>query len=83
MLNEALINAVIRGDIVLRQLVRGECSLSGEWAYLDGFRTSEVQPAPREEVVRHSLRRRLLVTEGEDGWRMRVPLMRRWLMARG
>jgi hypothetical protein len=83
LLDEALTSAVTRGDIVLRQLVRGECSLPGEWAYLEGFRASEVQPAPDEEEVRRSLRRRLLVTEDSDGWRMRVPLMRRWLVARG
>jgi hypothetical protein len=83
LLDGALVSAVTRGDIVLRQLVRGECLLPGEWDYLEGFRTNEVQPAPADEAVRRSLRRRLLVTESGDGWRMRVPLMRRWLVARG
>jgi hypothetical protein len=83
LLDEALTSAVTRGDIVLRQLVRGECSLPGEWAYLEGFRASEAQSAPDEEAVRRSLRRRMLIAESEDGWRMRVPLMRRWLIARG
>ena len=83
LLEEALVKAVVRGDVVLRQLVRNECGVEGEWAYLEGFREAEVQPVPTDEAVRRSLRRRLLVEEADGGWRMRVPLMRRWLIARG
>jgi hypothetical protein len=83
LLEEALAKAVVRGDVVLRQLVRNECGVEGEWAYLEGFRAAEVQPVPADEAVRRSLRRRLLVEDAEGGWRMRVPLMRRWLIARG
>ena len=83
LLDEALAKTVVRGDVVLRQLVRNECGVEGEWAYLEGFREAEVQRVPTDEPVRRSLRRRLLVEEADGGWRMRVPLMRRWLIARG
>jgi hypothetical protein len=83
LLDEAIAKAVVRGDAVLRQLVRNECRLEGEWAYLKGFRSNELQPPPAEEAVHQSLRRRLMVVEEAGQWRMRVPLMRRWLIERG
>jgi hypothetical protein len=84
LLEEALRKAVGRGDVVLRQLLQRECSLEGEWAYIEGFRVAEVQAEPADGAVRRSLRRRLMVTEAEGGgWRLRVPLMRRWLIERG
>ena len=46
-------------------------------------RTRSTQPAPADEVVARSLRRRLLVVEDDGGWRLRVPLMERWLRQRG
>ena len=68
------------GNNVLSQLVRGECGLPGEWDYLTGFKRSEVQPPPDDPSIARSLRRRLLVTVEGNEWRMRVPLMRRWLI---
>jgi hypothetical protein len=60
-----------------------ESTSPGEWEYLTGFRTRETQPASNDEVVYTSLRRRLLV-EGDNGiWRLRVPLMARWLRQPG
>ena len=79
----ALGEAIVRGDIVLYQLVRGECRLPGEWEYLSAFRQHEVQPPPKDEDVARSLRRRLLVAIDGDQWRLRVPLMRRWIRERG
>jgi hypothetical protein len=79
----ALDEAIVRGHIVLYQLVRGECRLPGEWEYLSAFRQHEVQPPPKDEDVARSLRRRLLVVVDGDQWRLRVPLMRRWIRERG
>ena len=38
---------------------------------------------PLDEAIHRSLRRRLMVTEDNGLWRMRVPLMQRWLRQRG
>jgi hypothetical protein len=83
LLEEAIGKAVVRGDAVLRQLVENESRLDGEWDYLKGFRAREVQAPPSDEAVYRSLRRRLMVANEGDQWRMRVPLMRRWLIERG
>jgi hypothetical protein len=81
----ALDESIVRGHNVLYELLRRESQLSGEWEYLSAFRKQETQPPPEEETIARSLRRRLLVAEeGEGGhWRLRVPLMRRWLIKRG
>jgi len=75
--------AVESGDIVLRQLLERECRLDGEWPYLSAFRTGETQPPPSDPAIARALRRRLLVVEDGDRWRLRVPLMRHWLRERG
>ena len=77
---------VISGQNVLYQLMRGECTLPGEWDYLSAFRNSEHQAPPVEEPIRQSLLRRQLVLRatGEDAqWTLKVPLLRRWLRMRG
>lgn len=55
----------------------------GEWTYLCGFRTRDTQPPPSDEAAYQALRRRLLVAEDQGQWRLRVPLMQRWLRERG
>ena len=88
-LNAALLEraeeqAIVRGHNVLYQLLHGESTLPGEWEYLEGFRASAIQPPPTDPAVYRSLRRRLLVEEAVgDAWRLRLPLMARWLRARG
>jgi hypothetical protein len=82
-LDEAIATAIASGDAVLRQLVYSENQLAGEWEYVKGFRTHDFQEPPADEAVYQSLRRRLMVTEEEGRWRMRVPLMQRWLRERG
>ena len=82
LLNEACAGAIDSGDAVLRQLVERECATPAEWEYLLAFRTSEMQPPPADEQIRRALRRRLLVVEENGLWRLRVPLMRRWLVDR-
>ena len=79
----ALNKAIVSGHNVLYQLLRGESVLPGEWEYLAAFRKRETQPPPDDEKIYTSLRRRLLVEEENGAWRLRVPLMARWLKARG
>lgn len=74
--------AVVAGDTVLRQLVQRECAVPNEWEYLLHFRKCEAQAPPADEGVFSSLRRRLLVVVDKGMWRLRVPLMRRWLIER-
>lgn len=79
----ALNKAIVSGHNVLYQLLRGECTLPGEWEYLSAFRSRETQPLPGDEAIYVSLRRRLLMEEVNGEWRLRVPLMGRWLKQRG
>ena len=83
LMERALDETSVGGQNVLNQLMRGECSVSGEWEYLSAFRRVEEQNAPRVEAIRESLLRRQLVLATGDGWRLRVPLMARWLRLRG
>ena len=83
LLERALDTAIVRGDTVFSQLLRGESTLAGEWEYIAGFRTQKTQPPPSDEAVYTSLRRRLLVENENGAWRLRVPLMARWLRKRG
>ena len=83
LLEQALDLAVVRGHIVLYELLRGESRLPGEWEYLSAFRARQTQPLPADEAVSSSLRRRLLVAEVDGQCRLRVPLMSRWLSLRG
>lgn len=79
----SLNKAIVSGHNVLYQLMRGESTLPGEWEYLSAFRKRELQPPPEDEGIYASLRRRLLVAEETGEWRLRVPLMARWLRERG
>ncbi len=82
MFERALDRAIVRGDLVLRQLLESECRTPGEWDYLCGFRRRDSQPAPSSDGIYRSLRRRRLVSEEGGMWRLRVPLMQRWLRER-
>ena len=83
LLEQAIAKAVVAGDAVLRQLMQPEDAMPGEWAYLRSFRTCDVRPPPDDEAVYQALRRRLLVAMEGGQWRLRVPLMQRWLRERG
>ena len=83
LLEQAIAKAIVAGDTVLRQLMQPEDAAPGEWDYLRSFRTRNAQPPPEDEAVYQALRRRLLVTEEQNQWRLRVPLMQRWLRERG
>ena len=82
LMDRALDKAIVRGDAVLRLLMQTESQLPGEWEYLLGFRRRDTQPPPEDEAIYTSLRRRLLVQEDGDQWKLRVPLMLRWLRQR-
>jgi hypothetical protein len=81
----ALDEAIIRGHNVLYELMHRESFLPGEWEYLSAFREQAAQAAPEDDAINRSLRRRMLVVEETTGGplRLRVPLMRRWLVKRG
>ena len=81
--DRALDKAIVSGHNVLHQLMQGESQLPGEWEYLSAFRRHSTQPPPDDENIYRLLRRRLLVTEEGNEWRLRVPLMERWLKKRG
>jgi len=83
LMETALDEASSSGQNALFQLMHGECTLAGEWEYLSGFREAEEQNAPQDEAVRRSLLRRQLIRESGGRWRLRVPLMGRWLRLRG
>ena len=83
LLEEAIAKAVVAGDTVLRQLMQPEDATPREWDYLRGFRARDTQLPPDDEPVYQALRRRLLVIEDHGEWRLRVPLMQRWLRERG
>ena len=83
LMETALNEAAISGQLVLFQLMHGESRLPGEWEYLSGFRQAEEQDPPEDEAVRRSLLRRKLIDESGGSWRLRVPLMARWLRLRG
>jgi hypothetical protein len=71
--------AVSAGDSTLSHIMWRESTLEGEWDYLLRFRNTDAQPPPVDDSIARSLRHRLLVAEDSNGWRLRVPLMRRWL----
>jgi hypothetical protein len=79
----ALDKSIVRGQNVLYELMHRECTLPGEWDYLLNFRKMETQAPPQDEQIAFSLRRRKLIEESNGEWRLRVPLMARWLKLRG
>ena len=84
LLEQAFVRVVERATTTLMELIEFESLLQGEFAYLQGFRQSETQPPPTDPAVARSLRRRMLLADADGGqYRLRVPLMRRWLIANG
>lgn len=83
LLKNAPDKAIVAGDTVVRQLMPPEDATPAEWAYTRAFRARDTQPPPDNEAVYRALRRRLLVMEDQGQWRLRVPLMQRWLRERG
>jgi hypothetical protein len=83
LMEKALDESVVRGHAVLYELMHRESQLAGEWEYLSGFKEQETQAAPEDAAVRRSLLRREVAMEEGRVWRLRVPLMGRWLRRRG
>ncbi len=83
LMQRALDKAIVRGHNVLYELLRRESTLPGEWEYLERFKRVDMQPLPDDEAVARSLRRRELMAIANGEWRLRVPLMERWLRVRG
>ncbi len=82
LLERAFDRAVDHGTTVFRLLLEDE-STPADWQYLRGFRRHEEQPPPADETVERSLRRRELIAEEGERWRLRVPLMARWMRING
>ena len=78
-----LYGQIVRGHNVLYELLIRECTVDAERDCVQAFRRHETQVPPDDQAVYRSLRRRLLVTEAGGQWRLRVPLMARWLRERG
>lgn len=78
----AAAKSVVLGDTVLRQLVHGETQSEYEKTYIAGFRTKDTQPTPTDEATIQSLRHRQIITEENNEWRLKVPLMQQWLRTR-
>jgi hypothetical protein len=83
LLEKALDEAIVRGHTVMYELMHRESELPGEWQYLSGFRERETQPAPDDVAAQRSLLRREVAIDDGAAWRLRVPLMGRWLRRRG
>ena len=79
----AIGKSITRGHNVLYELMCRESTLPGEWEYLSAFRRTETQSPPDDENVAASIRPRLLIEEDNGRWRLRVPLMARWLRLKG
>jgi hypothetical protein len=76
--------AVAEGAPVFRELLLGtqENRSDAEQDYVAAFAHVEAQAAPTDRDVRAHLLRREIIARGDDGlWRLRVPLMRRWMDA--
>ena len=82
-LEEVAKRAIVSGDMVLHQLVRGESQSDAERVYIAGFRTKDSQPPPDDEATFQSLRHREIIEEDGGVWRLKVPLMQQWLRTRG
>jgi hypothetical protein len=82
LLEKALDVAIVSGHAVMYELMHQE-SDPEEWQYLSGFREREAQTAPEDVAVRRSLLRREVAIDDGAAWRLRVPLMGRWLRRRG
>jgi hypothetical protein len=54
-----------------------------ELAGFSAFREREEQPPPEDGGIRRSLLHRQIIREENGIWRLRVPLMARWLRLRG
>lgn len=80
---EQVIASVLRESRpVLSELLLGkqENRFDGEREYVAAFAHTDAQPPPDDPDVRRHLLRREIIARGEDEqWRLRVPLMRRWL----
>ncbi|MEP7013013.1 MAG: ATP-binding protein [Acidobacteriota bacterium] len=79
LLDRALDRAVENGYSVFYELIERESALPGELGYLRRFAREETLPIPEDDAVDRSLRRRLLVVPEGNRYRLRAPIMARWL----
>jgi len=79
LIEKALEEAVVRGNNLFDEVIRGECFDSDEWSYLQRFaRETELDPSPNQRMMESLWRRELL--ERRDGrYALKVPIVGRWL----
>jgi hypothetical protein len=78
-LERALQKAVVEGHNLFEEVIYRGSKLDGEWEYLREFaRQEEVAPLPKHAVI-DSLWRRELIERGTHGFRLKVPIIGRWL----
>ncbi len=75
----ALDDVVFDNDTILRHIIKNDQTSNNEWKYLLRFRSCDTQPPPDDDEIAESIRRRLLIAEESGAWRLRVPVMERWL----
>ncbi len=80
---KALDKSIVKSDTTFKELLYNECKYPGELEYIKEFRNADFQPPPKDEDINKSLRRRLLVEEENGQWRLKAPIMLRWLKKRG
>ncbi|MEN8905525.1 MAG: AAA family ATPase [Clostridiales bacterium] len=61
------------------RLLKNECEIKGEWEYILEFTNSDLQLKPSNPLIRESLKRRLIIKEVDNMWKINMPLMERWL----
>ncbi|HLC14847.1 MAG TPA: hypothetical protein VJL89_01295, partial [Thermodesulfovibrionia bacterium] len=74
--------AVVSGHTVLYQLIVGESKTEAEKNYLYGFCNQTWQLPPEDPSTRQRLNHRQLIVEENGKWRLRAPLMARWMRKR-
>ena len=87
LLDEALDAVLTSVDGTLQELLLQQARQEPEKSaslFIRAFRTTEEQSPPAEDAVRQLLQRHELVVPTASGaWRLRVPLMQRWLEKKG
>ncbi|MEN8906141.1 MAG: hypothetical protein ABF289_09325, partial [Clostridiales bacterium] len=61
------------------QLLNEESKIEGEWDYILNFSENKFQNKPSNYKIRESLKRRYIVDEVNGKYKLKVPLMERWL----
>jgi type II secretory pathway predicted ATPase ExeA len=80
-IDRALLDTITSSDAVLAELMLYKSrEYPDTWDYLQQFTAHDELPPPTDAELRRRLKRFLLVADtGHQTWKLRVPLMQRWL----